>query len=210
MSNADLENMLYGLVSIFGIGTTILFPVLILLLFVVLIIVLFLLSTIVVGIPLYKMAKNAGFKHPFFAFIPFLQTYLMIFLPQEDYKLFNLVNIKDRHKAAWIMTLVANAPTILLILYPVIYCIPILGMVLISLLSAASSLLSIAVYIIMWKCYYDLYRLYHLGENDVLFSILSLFVPFLGIILLFVLMNKEPDYGFGNIYNVANENEVYS
>lgn len=210
MSNTDLENMLYGLVSIFGIGTTMLFPILILLLFVVLIIVLFLLSTIVVGIPLYKMAKNAGFKHPFFAFIPFLQTYLMIFLPQEDYTLFNLVNIKDRHKAAWIMTLVANAPTILLILYPVIYCIPVLGMVLISLLSAASSLLSIAVYIIMWKCYYDLFRLYHLGENDILFSILSLFVPFLGIILLFVLMNKEPDYGFGNIYNVANENEVYS
>lgn len=210
MSNADLENMLYGLVSIFGIGTTMLFPILILLLFVVLIIVLFLLSTIVVGIPLYKMAKNAGFKHPFFAFIPFLQTYLMIFLPQEDYTLFNLVNIKDRHKAAWIMTLVANAPTILLILYPVIYCIPVLGMVLISLLSAASSLLSIAVYIIMWKCYYDLFRLYHLGENDILFSILSLFVPFLGIILLFVLMNKEPDYGFGNIYNVANDNEVYS
>lgn len=210
MSNADLENMLYGLVSIFGIGTTMLFPILILLSFVVLIIVLCLLSTIVTGIPLYKMAKNAGFKHPFFAFIPFLQTYLMIFLPQEDYTLFNLVNIKDRHKAAWIMTLVANAPTILLILYPVIYCIPILGMVLISLLSAASSLLSIAVYIIIWKSYYDLYRLYHLGENDILFSILSLFVPFLGIILLFVLMNKEPDYGFGNIYNVANENEVYS
>lgn len=210
MSNADLENMLYGLVSIFGIGTTILFPVLILLLFVVLIIVLILLSTIVVGIPLYKMAKNAGFKHPFFAFIPFLQTYLMIFLPQEDYTLFNLVNIKDRHKAAWIMALVENAPTILLILYPVIYCIPILGMVLISLLTAASSLLSIAVYIIMWKRYYDIFRLYHLGENDILFSILSLFVPFLGIILLFVLMNKEPDYGFGNIYNVANENEVYS
>lgn len=210
MSNADLENMLYGLVSIFGIGTTMLLPILILLSFVVFIIVLFLLLTIVGGIPLYKMAKNAGFKHPFFAFIPFLQTYLMIFLPQEDYTLFNLVNIKDRHKAAWIMTLVANAPTILFILYPVIYCIPVLGMVLISLLTAASSLLSIAVYIIMWKIYYDLYRLYHLGENDMLFSILSLFVPFLSIILLFVLMNKEPDYGFGNIYNVANENEVYS
>ena len=210
MSNADLENMLYAFFSLFGIGTTMLIPILIILGFIVMIAAILIVVMIIFGFPLYKMAKNAGFRHPIFAFIPFLQSYLMFFLPQEEFNLFNLIKIEDRHKAALYMTLIVNAPIILFVLIGLVMFVPFLGGIIASLISALSTVVSVAGYIVSWKCYMDLYQTYNVGENALLYSLLSLFVPIFCIVMLFMLMNKEPNYGFGNIYNVANENEVYS
>ena len=208
MSNADLENMLYAFFSLFGIGTTMLIPILIILGFIVMIAAILIVVMIIFGFPLYKMAKNAGFRHPIFAFIPFLQSYLMFFLPQEEFNLFNLIKIEDRHKAALYMTLIVNAPIILFVLIGLVMFVPFLGGIIASLISALSTVVSVAGYIVSWKCYMDLYQTYNVGENALLYSLLSLFVPIFCIVMLFMLMNKEPNYGFGNIYNVANENEV--
>ena len=206
MNQADLENLIINLVSLFGVGTSMLIPLLFFLGIIFFIIAFSVVLFVISGFPIYRMAKNAGFRHPIFAFIPFLQTYLLFFLPQEEFNLFNVVKIKDRHKAALYMTLVTNAPILII----VIAFIPFLGTILASLISSVSSLFSIAICIVRWKCYYDIYRLYDVGENTILLSILSLFVPMLTIVMTFVLMNKEPYYGFGNIYNAPIENEDYT
>lgn len=199
MSSSDLENLLMGLFSLFGIGTTMLFPLLIFGIVFLLFGIFVIAIMIIAGIPLYKMAKNAGFKYPIFAFLPVFQNYLMFFLPQEEFNLFNWIIIKDRHKAALIMTAVTYAPIIIGLLS----FIPFIGAV----IAPFASLLSIATYIVAWKCYYDLYCLYDVGENTILFSILSLFVVFFSIIITFTLMNKEPEYGFGNIYSASSDKE---
>lgn len=206
MNQADLENLIINLVSLFGVGTSMLIPLLFFLGIIFFIIAFSVVLFVISGFPIYRMAKNAGFRHPIFAFIPFLQTYLLFFLPQEEFNLFNVVKIKDRHKAALYMTLVTNAPILII----VIAFIPFLGPILTSLISSVSSLFSIAIFIVGWKCYYDIYRLYDVGENAILLSILSLFIPMLAIVMTFVLMNKEPFYGFGNIYNAPIENEDYT
>lgn len=206
MNQADLENLIINLFSLFGVGTSMLIPLLFFLGIIFIIIAFSVVLFVISGFPIYRMAKNAGFRHPIFAFIPFLQTYLLFFLPQEEFNLFNVVKIKDRHKAALYMTLVTNAPILII----VIAFVPFLGPILASLISSVSSLFSIAICIVGWKCYYDIYRLYDVGENAILLSILSLFVPMLTIVMTFVLMNKEPFYGFGNIYNAPIENEDYT
>lgn len=210
MNQADLENLIINLVSLFGVGTSMLIPLLFFLGIIFFIIAFSVVLFVISGFPIYRMAKNAGFRHPIFAFIPFLQTYLLFFLPQEEFNLFNVVKIKDRHKAALYMTLVTNAPILISIVLIVIAFIPFLGPILASLISSVSSLFSIAICIVGWKCYYDIYRLYDVGENAILLSILSLFIPMLTIVMTFVLMNKEPFYGFGNIYNAPIENEDYT
>ena len=156
MNQADLENLIINLVSLFGVGTSMLIPLLFLKGIIFFIIAFSVVLFVISGFPIYRMAKNAGFRHPIFAFIPFLQTYLLFFLPQEEFNLFNLVKIKDRHKAALYMTLVTNAPILII----VIAFIPFLGPILASLISSVSSLFSIAICIVGWKCYYDIYRLY--------------------------------------------------
>lgn len=160
-------------------------------------------NVVITGIPLYTMAKNAGFKKPFYAYIPFLSTYLMAILPKKDFNIWNFIVIKERKKASIISTFVINSSIILLILC----AIPFVSLLVMPIFSMISPILGIAIYIFQWKIYYDLFVTYRMGENALLFSILSLFVPLMGIIMLFVIMNNEPDYGYNN-FDVDYKNEV--
>ncbi len=156
--------------------------------------------------PLYRMAKNAGCKHPIIAFIPCACNYLMVMLSKEEFNLFNWIVIKERKKAAWICVAFTSAPLILvvallllfigMIFPPLIF----IGLILYFISFMLCSVVSIPIYFLMWRTYYDLYTTYGLGEQTLMYSILSLFIPFVAVVLLYMNMNKEPNYGMGNYY----------
>ncbi len=203
--NSDIENLLYTILSSLGIGISILTPILMVLVIFLFVFAIFLVTFIVLGIPLYKMAKNAGYKYPIFAFLPVMSTYLWVILSKEEFNLFNWIIIKDRKKAAWISVLVLHAPIIIFTISSVIAAVPFVGWIIASLLYMLISVFSIVIYIFNWRIYYDLFTTYEMGENTLLYSILSLFIPIMGIVMLYIIMNKEPNYGFNNFYAEKNK-----
>lgn len=194
------------LLAMLTIGGSLVFTVVIMVAAFVIGLVVFMAMMIACNYPLYRMAKNAGYKHPIFAFIPCACNYLMVMLSKEEFNLFNWIVIKERKKAAWICVAFTSVPLLLIValllilvgmLFPPLL---VIGLLLYFGLFALCSLASIPIYFLLWRTYFDLYTTYGLGEQAMLFSILSLFVPFVAVVLLYMNMNNAPNYGMGNFY----------
>lgn len=198
--SSDLENLLYSIFAGASVGIPIIMFLFIWLLIIVFAIVFGIGFTILFNFPLYKMAKNAGYNKPILAFIPIANTYLLAILSKNEFNIFNWIVTKNRKKAGIICALICASPLILSLFSFILVFIPFVGSFLAALLSPIYMLLSVVIYIISWRLYYDLFLTYGTGENAMLFSILSLFVPYFFVVVLYINMNKEPDYGFNNFY----------
>ena len=194
------------LLALLTIGGSLLFTVVIMVASFVIGLVIFMAMMIACNYPLYRMAKNAGCKHPIIAFIPCACNYLMVMLSKEEFNLFNWIVIKERKKAAWIFVAFTSVPLLLIVallllsvgmIFPPLLFI---GLILYFGSFILCSLASIPIYFLMWRTYFDLYTTYGLGEQTLMYSILSLFIPFMAVILLYMNMNNEPNYGMGNYY----------
>ena len=116
---------------------------------------------------LYTMANNKGIENPWFAWIPILQLYTLGQIIEEiRFGDFEVPNVP--------LALVAAA------LAPIVLgWIPLLGW----LITLASAVLGI----------YSLYLLFEMySENAVVKTILSVVIPFLGPIFVFMLRNESP------------------
>ncbi len=194
------------LLALLTIGGSLLFTVVIMIASFVIGLVIFMAMMIACNYPLYRMAKNAGCKHPIIAFIPCACNYLMVMLSKEEFNLFNWIVIKERKKAAWIFVAFTSVPFLLIValllilvgmLFPPLLFI---GLLLYFGSFVLCSLASIPIYFLMWRTYFDLYTTYGLGDQTLMYSILSLFIPFMAVILLYMNMNNAPNYGMGNYY----------
>ncbi|MCR4814275.1 MAG: hypothetical protein K5879_05560 [Lachnospiraceae bacterium] len=147
------------------------------------------------AIALFRMAKNAGYKYPFFAFIPFMQTFLEYVLPKKE---FNVFFIRIPGEKRYIAALVSiGLSTVGLATDAVFDFIPVVG----GFLSAFTAI-AIIVFLIgsKWRKMHDIFRTYDTEKNALLISVIGIFVPLVHTIALLVYMNREPDYGMGNYY----------
>ena len=145
------------------------------------------------AIALFKMARKAGYKYPWLAFIPFAQTYLEFVLPRRDFNV--LFKTKKRGLMA-ILTLVLTyfGTTIIVAL---------------NVVPAVGQLLDLALPIVLiafnWRRKYDMLVTLRDKELALPISIISIiFAPIYPIVLI-LSMNKAPEYGEGNYYNVYME-----
>lgn len=148
---------------------------------------------IIHAIPLFVMARKAGFKYPWFAFIPVLQQYLEYILPKGRFKtLFIRFKGEERPKLAVIGMLVEHlgykAAAIAGGALPA-------GMI----LGVVAEVFIIAF---SWRRMFDLIRTYSSKKAALTISIVGLFQPIAYYVSLYIFMNRDPVYGAGKFYEV--------
>lgn len=144
--------------------------------------VIFVGAFILQGYPLYKMAKRKGLEKPWLAFLPIGYQYIMIHLSDKPAKMFGK-DLEDRN------ALFKRYLICLLIIYAIICCtswIPCVGII----TSLAACALS---YAIMYTIYKDFCDIYTAEDTSTILAIVSLFVPFVLLVMEYVWMNKEPN-----------------
>jgi len=151
------------------------------------------LEYILPAIALFKMAKKSGYKYPWMAFIPVAQTYLEFVLPRKEFNV--LFKTKKRNMMGLITIILTYFGTTIILALNVV---PALGQLL-------DILLPIVLIAFNWRRKYDMICTFKDKDLALPISILSIPFPLLYTIVLLVLMNKEPEYGAGNYYNVYME-----
>ena len=157
-----------------------------------------------VAIPLYIMADKAGYAHPFLAFVPFANYYLMHVIPIKEYSYLGMYKAYERYKGFWFYMIIKFAvPIALWFIAMFISWIPLLGYFVSLVFSLLLAVVRIAVAIAKAIMFIDLYDTYIRTDKwlTYLLAILGLFIPLVQPVTLFVLCGKEPVFGYGNFYN---------
>ena len=183
-------NDLYGLYTMsaslmtlgIGVGTIILVVVFFLLLIAV--------CCVVFGIPYYRMAKNAGLAHPWLAFVPYGNYYIMLKLPQREFNIFNWIRTYDRDKVFkyYLITCICVSAI------SVLFFIPYLNILFAAILQVPLYLYTIVAYIFMWRVNYDILMTYGMEEHAMWASIVNCFCPIIMVVFSFMIMDRKPDY----------------
>jgi hypothetical protein len=149
----------------------------------------FLAGYLLPAIALFVMAKNAGHKYPWLAFIPIAQTYLEYTLPKRNFKIFNIVDTDKRATVAIVSIIAIYFGSGII---AGLNLVPVLG----QLLDAALAVFICAVSI---RKMYDIHVTYGCdSEKALILSIIGFFVPLVYAISILLIMKNEPEYGFGN------------
>ena len=145
------------------------------------------------AIALFKMAKRAGYKYPWLAFIPIAQTYLEFVLPRREFNL--LIKTKKRNYMGILFLVLTYFGTSIIIALNVV--------------PAVGQLLDLALPIVLmamaWRKRYDMLVTFRDKELAIPISIISIILPWVYSIVLIISMGREPEYGAGNYYNVYME-----
>lgn len=140
------------------------------------------------AIALYKMADNAGYKYPWIAWIPLFNDYLVYVLAKRKFDMLGIFSTNNRGMIALIVLASAYMGA-------AINAVPVVG-------SVAYAVLFVAVRVCTWRKYYDLMHTYERDESiSMLLSILAVFIPVVGLIILIMNMNETPEYGYHGYYN---------
>lgn len=160
---------------------------LIILIFTISLILNFVFYRIMRPIALFIMARHAGFRYPWIAFVPYGSYYLEFVLPIREYNVFNWIKTDRRETIAWVY--IGNDVLGWIVSF-VISMIPFLGK-----LGNLAYKLFFIVY--KWRRIYDLLKTYRFNKSAMTLSIFSVMCKPLYVILLFTMCDKEPDYGWG-------------
>ena len=151
------------------------------------------------AIALFILARKAGYKHPWLAFVPIAQTYLEFVLPRRKFKT-GIINTYKRNIIAIITLLIPFIGTpILTAIVGVLGVIPVLGQVIIAI---SPFILPAFLYLMNWRRMYDMIATFRDKEVAIPISIFSLFIPWIYTISLLRSLKCEPEYGVGGYYNV--------
>ncbi len=175
------------------------------------------------AVPLYIMGKKAGFRHAWLAFIPFGQNYVAMTLPHREFNIFNWIKTTNRKKAFWAYVITWGIWLVSMVTNEIISWISpylteadfasmsgggmialLVGMLVLLVVSLINMLVSLvnvfAMFMIRWRMYYDLLLTYREPKNAMWVSIVSLFINIIMTVFSYMIMNKTPEYGFGNYY----------
>lgn len=146
---------------------------------------------IVPAIALFKMGKKAGYKHSWLAFVPIVQTYVEFVLPRKQFNI-GIIKTYKRDVIAIIFIILTYFGTTI-----VTFANGLVGL---------GQILTFAFVIFMgairWRKMYDLLSTFRDEELAKIISIVGIFAPIVYNIVIIFSMNKEPNYGAGNYYNV--------
>ena len=153
------------------------------------------------AIALFKMARKAGYKNAWFAFIPFLQTYLEFVIPRKQFNLLGIIKTYKREITA------------------IVYiCMSIFGTTISAALQGipvAGQFLGLCFYVLMqafvYCKVYDLFITYGSKEKAIIIALLNVLIPgnLIYTIGLLTIMGKDPDYGAGNFYRVNTGTDLH-
>ncbi len=155
-----------------------------------------LIEFILPAIALFKMARKAGYKYPWLAFIPIAQTYLEYVLPRKEFNL--LFKTKKRNVVAIADIILTYFGTTIIVILNIV---PALGQLL-------DVLLPVVLILFAWRRRYDVICTFKDKELALPISILGTFIPLIYSIVLLVIMKRDPDYGAGNYYFVNMDDNV--
>ncbi|MCR5848938.1 MAG: hypothetical protein K6G75_12605, partial [Lachnospiraceae bacterium] len=114
------------------------------------------------AIALFKLAKKAGYKYPWLAFIPVAQTYLEFVIPRREFKL--LFTTRKRNVVGIVTIILTYFGTTVIVLLNVV---PAIGQLL-------DLLLPIILILLNWRRRYDMIRTFRDKELATAISILSI------------------------------------
>lgn len=168
-------------------------------------------SLVLKGIPLYKMAKNAGMDCPWLAFVPVGNTWIMIRLPKKPFDLFNGKLMFTREAAFLLVILGSQLPAILSYIGNIVTAIPLVGFLICFFMMGL--VMACGVFILIFRYYIieDIFNTYMPNDpNKTVLTVLSLLIPVVFIVILFIHMNDEPDYSYTEYYKAvaARENRL--
>lgn len=161
-------------------------------------------SLVINGIPLYRLAKNAGHSYPWLAFVPGGNTWTLVMLAKKPFDMLNGALVLRRDYAAMVIILLPVAFQYVCGMVNALAAIPIIG-ILFAIFSVVLSLAVIAVSMILrFYLIDDFFSTYTPNDpNKTLFVVLSLFIPLFFLIMLYIHMNDEPDYTYAEYYAKA-------
>ena len=143
------------------------------------------------AIALFVMARRAGYKNAWFAFIPFLQTYLEYMLPKREFKVLFLKFPTEKRQVIALIAILAS-----------VFGTAVIGML--NVVPAVGQILDIALavflYACAWRKMYDMLCTFGNKEAALPVSVFSLILPIVYAIALVVCMKNPPDYGEGCYY----------
>jgi len=157
------------------------------------------------AIPLYIMADKAGYRYPFLAFLPVANYYLMHIMPLKEYSYLGMFKSYDRKKGFFFFIAVRYVGYFMIwaiaMFFSFIPLLSIIGSLLSSFLNLILYFLSYSSLAIMRIDYLELYMPKNKTTAKVL-GIISVFVPMMFTIVCYVICCNEPEFGFGNYYNL--------
>lgn len=138
-------------------------------------------------IAMFILARHAGFRHAWVAFVPYGSYYLEFVLPIREFNIFNWVKTEKRETIAWIYIGNELAGSIVT---SIMGMIPFFGTV----LEWAYSLFFV---VWKWRKIYDLLITFGFKKSAMAWSILATLYKPLYVVLLFFMCDREPNYGWG-------------
>lgn len=155
------------------------------------------------SIPLFIMARKAGYKHAWMAFFPYTNDYLTFILPIREFNIFNWIKTERRDMMALIyLGMILIGSGVVGFVAVITAGIPVIG----PLISTfGGTILYIAILLFKWRMYYDLLMTFGQKSNAMWVSIISLFVPWLFMLFTVFSCKNPPEYGKGNYYMYRNQ-----
>lgn len=170
------------------------YALLIIILVAVILVPIIIIEYIIPAIALSKMAKLAGYKYPWLAYIPFAQTYLEFVLPKREF------NLGFKTKERGTVGLISIGTTIFGgVVVGALNTIPFLGQFL-------DMIFPILLQILNWRKMYDVMRTYKDREISLVISIVGAFIPIVYSCALLSCITQEPEYGWGGYYSDETRN----
>lgn len=146
----------------------------------------FIMYRIMRPLAVFIMARHAGFRHAWVSFVPYGTHYLEFVLSMREFNIFNWIKTDKRETMAWIY--IAN-DFLKGIISSIIRFFPVIG-------TPLNYIYQGAFLVFKWRKYYDLLHTFGIKKSAMVLSILSLICKPLYVVLLFIMCDREPDYGW--------------
>lgn len=184
----------------------------------ILIMIPFLAVSIIISVFYYKMAKKAGYKKAWIAFLPYGKSYLAFTIPHREYNL-GIFKTKRRKRVFWIsfvaelaVHLITGVSAAVLFIYAQsiidynttqpfaeIWSEPVF-VILYIISFLFGGIVFILRSIVYWRKNYDLLKTYGYGQFAVWGALLNVICPLVMVIMPILMAGRAPDYGLNNYY----------
>lgn len=138
-------------------------------------------------IAVFIMAKHAGYCRPWIAFVPYGTHYLEYVLPIREFNIFNWIKTDHRTTIAWVYIGFDLGNPLISLIFSFI---PLIG-------GLAKYAYKAFWLVYKWRKYYDLLKTFGFKKAVGFWAAASVLCKPLYTILLFIMCDRTPDYGFG-------------
>lgn len=160
---------------------------------------------IVTAIPYFVMGKKAGYRHAWIAFIPLGKIYIALKLPHREFRIFRF-HTKQRLYLFTTLIVVGIVFHVISFPFKVLLFFPSQSPIddILSFIILCISIIAFIYYciyaVITRRMNYDLLKTYKMDKYTTWAPIANIFCPLVMVVFSFIIMNREPEYGFGGFY----------